>query len=115
MPTKPAKPKLDRFGTLKQILLNVPRLKACKVNGVAGGYAAALAAVAFWDAADARTGKTVMTVSRLAGILGSTRATARRSIAVLRDLKLVKPFTKPDGTLVAGRWHVRHLERGEDG
>ena len=111
MQHKPNKLKLDRFGTLREILKHAATIKKHKVKGVAGGYAAVLAAVALWSAADARNGRVVMPVTRLAATIGSNRVTARRAMAVLRELNLIRPYTRKDGTEVRGQWLVRHTER----
>ena len=109
------KTKLDRFGTLKQFLAeNLKEVKTHRVKGVAGGYAATMAFVIFWDATDARTGRATMTVSQLARLLCTNRDTARRCIAVLQELNLISPRKDQEGRPMKSKWIVSHAQRDDD-
>jgi hypothetical protein len=106
------KASLDRFGTLRGILDMVADIKALEVDGVPGGYAAALAAVVFWDSADGRSGVAIMTATRLAERLGSNRRVAARAIRTLESLQLIRKATRANGAIISGRWLVRHIRKG---
>lgn len=102
-------PKLDRFGTLRDIFDRMQEIKSARVDGIAGGASACLAAIAVWHACDARTGGVTMTVSRLSRMTCSTRKTAARSMRILEELKIILPQVK-DGKPVPYRWTVNHFE-----
>ncbi len=106
--TKKARPKLDRFAALKAMFADITRVRDTAADdGVRGGPSTALAYCALWTQCDGRTGSVVMPVARLARLIGSTRHTARRALAILETLKYIAPVEK-DGAAVPGKWIVDH-------
>lgn len=106
------RPKLDRFAAIKEMFANVDKIRNAEVGGIKGGASAALGYCAIWAHCDGRTGTVIMTVSRLARLIGSNRDTARRSLSILKKLGYIMPQTR-DGRTLAGRWIVDHSTIGD--